>query len=76
MRVTIATRVGCGFSHREISRRTGADRNPIRRYAVLSDSSGVATGSDPAKDVALLTPRLWKTHFGGNPLRSDIDRRS
>lgn len=29
----------------------------------------------PAKDVALLTPRLWKEHFGGNPLRSDLDRK-
>ena len=28
----------------------------------------------PAKDVALLTPRLWKEHFAANPLRSDIDR--
>lgn len=28
----------------------------------------------PAKDVALLTPRLWKEHFAKNPLRSDIDR--
>jgi hypothetical protein len=43
---------------------------------VLSNSSGVATGSDPAKDVALLTPRPWKAHFGVNPLRSDIDRKS
>ena len=30
----------------------------------------------PAKDVAPLTPRLWKEHFGRNPLRSDIDRNS
>jgi hypothetical protein len=28
----------------------------------------------PAKDAAMLTPRLWKEHFGGSPLRSDIDR--
>ena len=26
----------------------------------------------PAADVAQLTPRLWKQHFGENPLRSDI----
>lgn len=26
----------------------------------------------PAADVARLTPRLWKQHFGENPLRSDI----
>jgi transposase len=76
MRVTIETLVGGGVSPREISRRTGVDRKTIRRHAVLPNSSGVATGSDPAKDVALLTPRLWKAHFGGNPLRSDIDRKS
>jgi transposase len=28
----------------------------------------------PAKDVELLTPRLWKETFADNPLRSDIDR--
>jgi hypothetical protein len=28
----------------------------------------------PAKDVALLTPRLWKENFAADPLRSDIDR--
>jgi transposase len=28
----------------------------------------------PAKDVALLTPRLWKENFAANPLRSDLDR--
>lgn len=28
----------------------------------------------PAKDVALLTPRLWKEHFAQTPLRSDLDR--
>ena len=27
----------------------------------------------PAKDVALLTPRLWKTHFADNPMRSPVD---
>jgi len=27
----------------------------------------------PAKDVHLLTPRLWKQHFADNPLRSVID---
>jgi len=26
------------------------------------------------KDVASLTPRLWKQHFANNPLRSDVDR--
>jgi transposase len=29
----------------------------------------------PAKEVALLTPRLWKERFAENPLRSEIDRR-
>jgi len=28
----------------------------------------------PARDVALLTPRLWKKHFADNPMRSDLDR--
>ncbi len=27
----------------------------------------------PVADVATLTPRLWKKHFAGDPLRSDID---
>ncbi len=27
-----------------------------------------------AKDVAMLTPRLWKENFAENPLRSQIDR--
>jgi transposase len=50
MRVTIETLVGCGVSHREISRRTGVDRKTIRRYAVLSNSPGVTTGSDAVPD--------------------------
>ena len=29
-------------------------------------------GQHPAADVHLLTPRLWKTHFAANPLRSDL----
>ena len=28
----------------------------------------------PARDVAQLTPRLWKDHFADNPMRSDLDR--
>ena len=31
-------------------------------------------GTHPAKDVARLTPRLWKEHFAGNSLRSDLYR--
>ena len=27
----------------------------------------------PAREVHLLTPRLWKQHFADNPLRSDLD---
>jgi hypothetical protein len=27
----------------------------------------------PAKDVRLLTPRLWKEHFANNPLRAPLD---
>jgi len=29
-------------------------------------------GQHPASRVAELTPRLWKQHFAGNPLRSDL----
>lgn len=29
-------------------------------------------GQHPARDVAQLTPRLWKQHFGDQPLRSDL----
>jgi transposase len=29
-------------------------------------------GQHPASRVAELTPRLWKQHFGDNPLRSDL----
>ena len=28
----------------------------------------------PAKEVALLTPRLWKEHFADDPFRSDLER--
>jgi hypothetical protein len=28
----------------------------------------------PAKDVRLLTPRLWKEHFADKPLRAPLDR--
>ena len=28
----------------------------------------------PAREVHLLTPRLWKQHFAANPLRSDLQR--
>jgi len=27
----------------------------------------------PANRAAELTPRLWKEHFAGNPLRSDLE---
>ena len=29
--------------------------------------------SHPAKDVHLLTPRLWKKHFANQIMRSDLD---
>ncbi len=29
-------------------------------------------GQQPASKVHELTPRLWKTHFASNPLRSDL----
>lgn len=31
-------------------------------------------GDHPAKRVIELTPRVWKTRFGDDPLRSDVDR--
>ena len=45
LRTTIETLLSCGASHREIKRRTGVDRKTIRRYALASNSPGVATGS-------------------------------
>ncbi len=30
----------------------------------------------PAKDIAQLTPRLWKQHFAAHPLRSDLHARA
>lgn len=33
-------------------------------------------GQHPSTDVAQLTPRLWKHHFGKAPLRSDISSRA
>jgi transposase len=33
-------------------------------------------GQHPASRVAELTPRLWKQHFAGSPLRSDLHRAS
>jgi transposase len=51
LRITIQTLLRRGTSHREIKRRTGVDRKTIRRYAaVLANSPGVATGSDPVTD--------------------------
>ena len=29
-----------------------------------------------ASETLVLTPRLWKKRFAGNPLRSDLDSRS
>jgi len=28
----------------------------------------------PAVEVEKLTPRLWKEHYAGDPMRSDLDR--
>jgi transposase len=33
-------------------------------------------GQHPASRVAELTPRLWKLHFAGDPLRSDLDAKA
>ena len=47
LRVTIEALALRGVSRREIARRTGVDRKTVRRYADLSNSPGVATGSEP-----------------------------
>src|SRR5579859_2627621 len=46
LRITIQTLLQNGASQREIERVTGVDRKTIRRYAALSKSPGVATGSE------------------------------
>ncbi len=43
----------------------------VNPYAYLVDVLQ-RIDTHPAKDVALLTPRLWKRTFANNPLRSDI----
>ena len=45
----------------------------VDRYTYLVDVLQ-RIETHPAKDVHLLTPRLWKQHFAANPLRSHIDR--
>ncbi len=51
LRITIATLLANGASHREIKRRTGVDRKTIRRYAAArADSPGVATGAEAGAD--------------------------
>jgi hypothetical protein len=47
LRITIETLISCGASHREVERRTEVDRKTIRRYAILSNSPGVATARAP-----------------------------
>ncbi len=46
LRITLQTLLQNGASQREIERVTGVDRKTIRRYAALSKSPGVATGSE------------------------------
>jgi hypothetical protein len=50
LRTTIQTLLGNGVPQREIERATGVDRKTIRRYQRLSNSPGVATGSQAAQD--------------------------
>jgi transposase len=52
LRITIDTLLARGVSHREIARRTGADRKTIRRYADRPNSPAPATGSPgPAEQM-------------------------
>jgi transposase len=68
LRVTIETLVSRGVSRREIAKRTGVDRKTVQRYADLSTSPGVATGSEPD---AGQNPPPWPpalgTDIGQNP---------
>lgn len=50
VRTTIQTLLDQGATQREIERFTGVDRKTIRRYQRLSNSPGVATGSDRLPD--------------------------
>lgn len=43
----------------------------INPYTYLTDVL-LRVGQHPAREVADLTPRLWKGKFAGNPLRSEI----
>jgi hypothetical protein len=43
----------------------------INPYDYLVDVL-LRVGKHPTRDVAMLTPRLWKQHFADNPLRSDL----
>ena len=46
---------------------------PVDPYTYLVDVLQ-RIETHPAREVHLLTPRLWKQHFAENPLRSHIDR--
>jgi transposase len=48
LRISIQTLLDRGATQREIERFTGVDRKTIRRYQRLSNSPGVATGSEAA----------------------------
>ncbi len=61
LRVTIETLVSRGVSCREIAKRTGVDRKTVRRYAYLSNSPGVATGSEL---VPSQSPPPWPPALG------------
>ena len=51
----------------------GADRiGVIQSLLATCELEGV--GEHPAARVIELTPRVWKTLFADNPLRSDLDR--
>lgn len=75
IRTAIQTLLDKGATQREIERFTGVDRKTIRRYQRLSNSSGVATGSEectgqipplrpPAPPVraAVFTPSACEPH--------------
>jgi transposase len=87
LRTAIQTLLDHGATQREIERFTGVDRKTIRRYQRLSNSPGVATGSEgvlgqippprpPAVPVtpAVFTPSACEPHRGWIEAQVDLGR--
>ena len=76
-----AGRTGCSAGRRSERSTSGSSRvllstcrvHGVDPYTYLVDVLQ-RIDTHPAKDVAWLTPRLWKERYAENPLRSEIDR--